>query len=131
MNPCVHPRPRAASWFLAPLVLASLALAGPALAGSTAPTAGRGETAAEARQQAPAPLNPQADLFDDLAAAEDPALANHSVRGDLTAGEVILVILFMIIFFPVGIILLIVFLADDDDDDVEIHHHHHSRLTTR
>lgn len=52
------------------------------------------------------------DLFDDLAAVEDPTLADHVAAG-LSAGELALVIVFLILLFPVGIILLIVFLVDD------------------
>lgn len=52
------------------------------------------------------------DLLADLAAAEDPALADHVAAG-LSAGELALVIVFLILLFPVGIILLIVFLVDD------------------
>jgi hypothetical protein len=54
------------------------------------------------------------ELFDDLAAAEDPALADHVAGGSLSAGELALVIVFLILLFPVGIILLIIFLVDDD-----------------
>ncbi|MBX3472392.1 MAG: hypothetical protein KF878_36535 [Planctomycetes bacterium] len=54
-----------------------------------------------------------ADLFDDLAAAEAPALDDHVAGASLSAGELALVIVFLIVFFPVGIILLIVFLLRD------------------
>jgi hypothetical protein len=64
-------------------------------------------------QAAPA-ASPQAALFDDLAATEDPALGDHVATGSLTAGELALIIVFLILLFPVGIILLIVFLLDDD-----------------
>ena len=65
-------------------------------------------------RSAVAPADDVAALFDDVAKAEDPALADHVAAGSLTAGELALVIIFIILLFPVGIILLIIFLVDDD-----------------
>lgn len=71
--------------------------------------------ATPAVERAVAPTDDVATLFDDVAEAEDPALADHVAAGSLTAGELALVIIFIILLFPVGIILLIIFLIDDDD----------------
>lgn len=100
---------------LLPALIGALTLAGQAYAGSTTPA--REYTAPSVQQATPQPLGSSADdsraaLFDDLAAADDPTLADHSAKGSMSAGELALVIIFMIIFFPIGIILLIVFIAD-------------------
>jgi hypothetical protein len=48
----------------------------------------------------------------ELAAAEDPALADHRA-GDLTLAELVVSVIFLIILFPIGLLLLIIFIVSD------------------
>lgn len=95
-----------------PLVLALSLLTGTAQAAGVPAgdhVARRASPAAPAAPRAAAPVD---DLLDDLAAVEDPALADHVAAG-LSTTELIIVIVTLILFFPLGIILLIVFLVTD------------------
>ena len=88
------------------LLVAALLLSAPvAIAARTAPQPTTSGTVEVTRPAYPA------QLFDDLEALEDPALAEQTASG-LSNTELILVIIFLIILFPVGIILLIIFLVD-------------------
>lgn len=93
------------------VLIAVLSIAARESYGAERPLPGA-ERATPARVVDAAPTTTDA-LFEDLAAVEDPALADHVGAGSLSAGELALVIVFLILLFPVGIILLIIFLVDD------------------
>ncbi len=93
---------------------------------STAPAAWAGTASGDRRADAPvshshsvepgvqavAPADDD-DLFSELAKNEDEGLARH-VAGDLSTGEIILVVLLLIFLFPIGLIVLIILLVTDD-----------------
>lgn len=80
--------------------------------------------------RATAPAVPESDrLFEDLAALEDPALAEHRA-GDLSGDELAVVIIFMILFLPLGLLLLIAMYSDEhyyyaEPPPPPRRHHHH------